>query len=510
MIMNKKFFKQTDLTILVLVVIGIILVVNWFSYQMFYRWDLTQGKEYSLSATSKNFAGKLDDIVTIKVYFSKNLPSKYLPLRQQVGDILDEYVNYSKGKIKVQFVDPADDAKVADEVQSMGIPQVQFNIMDKDQYQLVKGYLGIAFSYGDKTETIPVVSETGNLEYQITLNIQKVMGKINASVGIADGGAGGDSGGITSAKKSLGELYQIEDINLKTFKEIPAGINTLVIAGSQEKLSDDQLKAIDAFVMRGGSLVVLAGGVNVGQGLTASASDTNIGDLTQKYGIQLNKDLVADVYSGTVSFNQGFMSFTTSYPMWPKVIQSGFDKDNPAVSRLGGVVLPWASSLDIIKDNLDQSDKVSYLAKSSDRSWRQTKDFNIDPQGATDTGADTRKSYNLAIYISGKINSAYGKGSTDNGRIVVVGNGNFMRDSFISSSPDNALFFQNLVDLASLQSDLINIRSKAITERPLKDVSESTKNMIRYFNIFGLTIIVVSFGLFRYFSRKRNKFADEI
>jgi ABC-type uncharacterized transport system involved in gliding motility auxiliary subunit len=448
-------------------------------------------------------------VVNIKVYFSKNLPSKYLGLRQEVGDILDEYANYSKGKIKVQFIDPSDDAAVASDVQSLGIPQVQFNVMDKDQYQMVKGYLGMAFYYGDKTEVIPVVSETGNLEYQITLSIQKVMGKINAVVGLAASDASGDSGDIATLKKSLEKLYTIEDLTLK-FENIPDSVNTLIIIGPKEKLKDEQLKMIDKFVMRGGALVILANGVVVDKGLIAYANNTNIGDLTQKYGIKLNKDLVGDIYSGTVSFNQGFMSFTTTYPMWPKVIKSGFDKDNPAVSRLEGVVLPWTSSLEITKDNLDPSDKVSYLAQSSNQSWRQSDNFNIDPQGATNVGSGARKSYNLAVYVSGKINSAYGKGSTNSGRIVVVGNGNFMRDNFINSSPDNLLFFQNLVDLASLQSDLINIRSKAITERPLKDVSESTKNVIRYFNIFGLTIIVVSFGLFRYFSRKRNKFVDEI
>ena len=67
---------------------------------------------------------------------------------------------------------------------------------------------------------------------------------------------------------------------------------------------------------------------------------------------------------------------------------------------------------------------------------------------------------------------------------------------------DNITFFQNTVDSLSLDNDLIKIRSKGITDRPLREVEEETKRLIKYFNIFGLTALVIIFGFFRYYRRK--------
>ncbi len=162
---NKKFLEKTNFGILVIIVIGILIVLNFFSYQIFYRWDLTQNKDYSISKVSKKTVSDLKDVVNIKVYFSKDLPSQFINLRQEVADILDEYVNYSNGNIRIEFIDPKKDSQTEQELAMLGIPQLQFNVLEKDKYQVVNGYLGIAVKYGDKTQTIPVVEDTRDLEY---------------------------------------------------------------------------------------------------------------------------------------------------------------------------------------------------------------------------------------------------------------------------------------------------------------------------------------------------------
>ena len=103
-----KLFNKTNSTALIIIVIGILAVVNFFSYNIFYRLDLTQNKDYSISKASKKTVADLKDIVNIKAYFSANLPTQYINLRQEVGDILEEYANYSGGKVKVEFIDPED------------------------------------------------------------------------------------------------------------------------------------------------------------------------------------------------------------------------------------------------------------------------------------------------------------------------------------------------------------------------------------------------------------------
>ncbi len=102
--LNKKSIVKANSALTILIVIGILAVINFFSYQLFYRFDLTQNKDYSISKASKEMVKGLDDIVNIKVYFSKNLPTQYINLPQEVGDLLDEYANYSGGKIKTEFI----------------------------------------------------------------------------------------------------------------------------------------------------------------------------------------------------------------------------------------------------------------------------------------------------------------------------------------------------------------------------------------------------------------------
>lgn len=505
-IMNlRKILNKTNFGVTAAIVIGILVALNFLSYQIFYRFDLTQNKDYSISKASKKVAGGLDDIINIKVYFSEELPSQYITLRQGVGDVLDEYADYANGKIKVEFIDPKDDSEMRRELYALGIPELQFNVLEKDKYQVVNGYLGMAVKYGDKTEAIPVIEDTKNLEYQITLAIKKITSAEMASVGIViSNGAPDLKKEISIAGEELLKLYNIREVDLKAMKGIPEDIDVLIIAGPEEKFSEDELKAIDNFFMAGRSLMVLADGVKLGEGLTAADNDTGLDKLLEKYGAKINRDLVMDASSAMASFSQGFFTFSTNYPFWPKIVKSGFDQENPATAKLENLVLPWASSVEILTDKIDAGDKISYLAKTTKRASRQTEKFDLNPQQIFFANGGTSQ-YNLAVSVSGKFNSAYGEKSTNNGRIIVVGDSEFLRDNFVRQYPDNLLFFQNLVDSLSLDEDLINIRSKGITERPIKELKDGEKTAWRYGNIFGITAVVILFGVSRYFIRRRHK-----
>lgn len=502
---NKKTLNKTNTAVTLILIIGILGVLNFFSYQFFYRLDLTQNKDYSISKVSKNTSGQLEDILSIKAYFSKNLPSQYLNLRQEVGDILDEYANYSGGKIKVEFIDPKDSTDIQRDLYLTGIPELQFNVLEKDKYQVVKGYLGMVVQYGDKKEVIPVIQNTGNLEYQITLAIKKVTNKVDATLGfVTSNGTVNVKAEMSDAFKKLEELYKIQDIDLSKTKEIDSSIKTLIIAGPTVKFNDDELKTIDKFLIKSGSILFLVDGVKIEEGLTAKANELGLEKIFSNYGLKLNNDLVADINSGMASFSQGYITFSTSYPFWPKVIKAGFDKTNVAVSKLESLILPWASSVEILEDKIDKENKFWHLAKTTDKAMKQAGQFNLNPESISFSGAG-REQYDLAVGIFGKFQSAFDKNSQGNGRIILVGDSDFIRDKFIQGMPDNMIFFQNIVDSLSLDEDLINIRSEEISDRPIKDLSETKKVLIRYLNIFGITFLVVAFGLVRYFLRRRKK-----
>ena len=71
-------------------IVGLILL-NLISRDNFFRFDLTDNKKFSLSQSSEAIISKLDDRLTIKVYFSDDLPSELGNTRRFLQDILEEY-----------------------------------------------------------------------------------------------------------------------------------------------------------------------------------------------------------------------------------------------------------------------------------------------------------------------------------------------------------------------------------------------------------------------------------
>jgi hypothetical protein len=89
-------------------------------------------------------------------------------------------------------------------------------------------------------------------------------------------------------------------------------------------------------------------------------------------------------------------------------------------------------------------------------------------------------------------------------RVVVVGDGKFFEDQKGGGDRDNLLFFQNLIDWLAQDEALITIRSREVTDRPLKPVSEPTKRFVKYANMLGSPVLVVLFGLIVWQVRRRR------
>lgn len=502
----KRWQKRAGFGMTVVLVLSVLAAANLLAYWLFYRFDLTANKNYSLSPSSKALARELPDIVNIKLYFSGNLPSQYLGIKQDVLDLLDEYQNYSGGKIRVEQIDPLASESAAAEARSKGIPEVQFNVLEKDKYQAVNGYMGLVLSYGDKSEAVPFLNDVSNFEYLISSDIKKLQAADLPVIGVL---SGHDSLNwqeeAARADQALSALYQVEPVDLKTAKEVPDKIKVLVVAGPKQKLEEGELRKLDAFVMRGGSLLLLVDGVTVGDNLEASKADTGLGQLLASYGLGLKNDLVLDTSSGVASFNQGFLTFNINYPFWPRVTADGFDQANPAVARLESLVLPWASSIEVDAKKTEGL-TVDYLAKTSAKAWRIEDNFDLRPDQTP--APDKFGRYDLAVAVRGKLKSAFDQAGMGEGRVILVGDSDFIKDNLLETG-DNLAFFQNAVDYLASDEQLISIRAKGVTRHPLeRELSDGQRAALRYGNVFGMTALVLAFGLYRYYARRR-KSADK-
>ncbi len=496
-----------EITSLILVLF-IMIVVNFIFTRVLVRVDLTRNRIYSLSEASKKAVSNLDDIMIVKVFMSEKLPPTLMPIKERVSDILEEYRAYSHGNLRIEFIDPAKDPKIEQEVRSLGIPAVEMNILEKDRLQVVKGYLGLAIFYLDKHEVIPVIQTTDDLEYQITSRILKLTENRTRVVGFLVKGGGHDLyGDYETVRQRVEHEFKIVEID----SLIPDTLDVLVVAGVS-KLDTATLYRIDQYIMHGGKAILLVDGVDV-NGLRATAvPEYNLDHVS--YGVKISQNLVLDISNELAPFSSGVMRFIVPYPFWVKV--RNFDKENPIVSKLNSLVLPWTSSLEV-KNDSSSDYSVKILARSTKQSWEQSKFFMLSPDFIKVPDKDKLSQFDLIALVRGRVPSTFGTtppegfdstkhvSLSDSTILLIVGNSRFLQNPFAGSFKENLVFFMNALDYLSFGNELIDVRTKVLTERPIAELSDTARTLIRLINIVLMPLVVVIFGLVRYSIRRKRR-----
>lgn len=513
---------KSNMLVEVVIVIAIIAFVNLLSLRFFGRADLTEGNLFSVSESTREVVGDLDDIVNIKVYFSKKLPPYLTTLTRRVGDILDEYKAYAGGKLIVDFEDPAVDPETEQRVRSLGIPPVQLNIIEKDKAEVMNAYLGIAILFEDRKEVIPVVQNAGNLEYELTSAILKVASKEQKTVGFLTGHGEPDiDEAYEVVKRSLERQYVVKRVETTEGRTVPRDVNTLVVAGSTQ-MSDWDCFAVDQFLMKGGRLFFLIDKLTIPEGtLFATKTETGLDSLLAHYGIVVKPDMVIDRSAASATFSAGFVRYTLPYALWPMIGKSGFDEASPVTNQLERAVFPWTSSIEIAQAG-EGGREATVLVKSSPQSWTEDKRFDLNPQRnlMPSTEIGPRK---LMVLVTGEFESFYkdrgvplaeGTDKVWQGQkldaspqtqIIVAGNSKFIANDFLGQYPENRTLFLNAVDWLTLGESLIGIRSRAVTARPLKEIGEKSKATIRFASTFGVPILLILWGLLRHRLRSSRR-----
>jgi gliding-associated putative ABC transporter substrate-binding component GldG len=522
----KKKLTITGISSIVVIIV-ILLVLNLISVNLFGRLDLTDGNIYSLSQSSKDLMRNLDDRVTIKCYFSDEIPQPYNANARYLKDQLGEYKAYAGKNLNYVYIDPVKEGK-EQEARTYGIPAVPIQTLARDKMEVKNVYMGLAVLFGDKKEVIPVIQNTASLEYEITRAIKKLVYRTTPKVGFVTGhGELALDKELTYVSKVLSQEYGVQPLDLRTLSAIPTDIQTLYIIGPKTKFADYELYLIDQFLMRGGKLGMLIDKVNaqIQQG-TAVPADPGLDQFMANYGFGVSSNMLIDAQCGSVSVQQqqGQFRFQTAreYPFFPKIID--FSKTNLIVKGLQSINMIYASSIDTTHFG---SSGLSYdvLARTSKQSGAQVPPYNIDPYRQWTKIDFNQKSVPVGVAITGNFRSYFaGKpkpepdtvisqtvaGSNtrldqgDKGRIVVWGDADFISDQVLRDQ-SNLIMFQNMTDWLSEDEGLISIRSKDVSARPLKVVEDSTRSLVKFLNILLMPLLVVLFGVARWQIRKQNR-----
>jgi ABC-2 type transport system permease protein len=510
----RQMWKKTRLwarshagTIWMPLMLGVILVFfNLFFYFNFFRLDLTRNGQYTLSPVSKRIARHLDDIISIKVYFSKKLPPTMANHAQQVYDVLKEYKAYGRGNIRIEYIDPAKDDMLRYEVQRLGIPEVRMDVLQKDQRQIMAGYLGIAIYYGEKHEVLPVVKDVSGLEYKITSALKKLTTSAGRTkIGFLKTLKGKDLyTDYRTLSESLADQYDVSEIEIqKNERMIRENIRTLIVAGPAEVPLNARM-AIDQFIRSGGRALFLLDRVKVGQQLNAQPVNEGLDEILTNYGIRLNPDLVCDRSCDYVGFNAGQYTYSMPYPFSVKALNRYFDKVNPSVKDLQSLSFQFISS---ISTEPRPNITFSTLVRTTEYSWNQTGLFNLNPQMVVVPKIKSEMHQNnLIVLASGKFVGPYpASQASTNSYVIVAGDSDFASDNMARNSQEDLMLAVNMVDWLSLDDGLIHIRSKQSSDSVLGSIPDAARSILKYFNIIGVALVIIIWGLVRFTVRRRQR-----
>ena len=180
----KNFIKwlKTPKSDFVLFVIFLVLL-NLDGHKAFARFDLTAPKSYSLSKGSKTLVKNIDSPLSVRVFFSDNLPSTYSSVSQYVQDILVEYKGAANKNFSVSYMDMSkpENEELA---RNLGIQQVQIQEVKNNEVGLKQVYMGLAVTYGDSIEIINPVQTTDGFEYNLTSTISKMISMADTLAGL--------------------------------------------------------------------------------------------------------------------------------------------------------------------------------------------------------------------------------------------------------------------------------------------------------------------------------------
>ena len=373
-----------------LLLVALVLVAaNFLASRMLARIDLTRDREFTVSDATKQVLRGLDDLVTIKVYFSKKLPPNLAMLRRSIDDILREYEAHAKGNLRVEHIDPGDDPEEEQKLRFLGIPQIQLNVLEKDQLQVINGYMGIAILYADRHHPIPIVQDSRTLEYDLTAGILLVLSEEKRVVGYLTGHQEPQlDREFEAMRQLLSDTYEVRTVDLEGGREeVPREVSTLIVARPQSVPERDQWQ-IDQFLMRGGRVLFLIDPIRIDDEMGLEQPlpvSSNLDEMLAHYGVRLRRALVQDLRNEVAGFTQGYVRYSVPYPLWPKIFGPGLSPENPITSRLDALVLPWCGPLEpllpeagaepdsaLLTRMAPQPDvRATVLGRSSEQAWLQ-------------------------------------------------------------------------------------------------------------------------------------------
>ncbi len=516
-----KIFKKNIALNLLFAFVGFV-ALNFISSKLFFRIDATEENLYTLSDGTKSIIKEIDELTTIKFFFSqanKDIPQTYRQYAKRIEEILKEYTLLNPQNLVLEILDPKPDS---DEEQAAK----GYNLAEADIGSAYKFFLGLAILQGDNQETLRFfdLRTESSLEYDITQRIYKIQNNKKMNLAIMDEiGVGGNPFQPNTSwafYNELSKFYNVEIISKEEW-EIDDNIDILLVFHPKSLVSnptkEEQSRAlateyaIDQFLLKKGKLIVVVDSFaridtqNVaGRPPVISASD--LPTLFRHWEIDYKvENVIADLENPHI-LRSGIQ--TAPYPLWHDIEGEALLKTIPALENLESILIPEPGGFIFSKSEANKNLTFRPLLSTSNTTGVFFSQLlpRSNPTTVANSLQRMDKQYHLIALLNGKFTSAFQqrpsfsnlelgenfknphlKNSKKDARALLISDADWMSDPFsvqkfqalgqtiVQPVNDNLGLFLNLVDYFSGSDKLFAIRSRGKFSRPFDKINDLEK-----------------------------------
>ena len=339
--------------------------------------DVSRAKRFSISRFSQDLLASLDaGALSITYYVSPELRELY-PQTRNIGDFLRAFAARGKSSVTLATVNPQNEN--AEFLSRVGIAGRSVNRSQQNRLEYVTVYSGIVVEYLNRTETIPFILSSDNLEYELA---RRVLNVLNGSKPLVYVIAANELSAENDYSYALAWLENAGFMPVVLTPDAleaaerdllsPRGlVHPLALFGSSE-LTGGQAQILERFMLAGGNVfcAVAPNTVDLLSEWTAKPrNDDAFIPLLKRWGIEIGGGMVHDISCFRLTLQTeegGSQQFVyKNYPLWITTLPQ-FTPPHILFDFAGGLNMFWASPLYIAPH---ETNAVTELLRSSPASW---------------------------------------------------------------------------------------------------------------------------------------------
>lgn len=457
MLVTKKSQLQIrwQTTSFVFLFLGAIGLLAWLSTRYSFEADWTANQRNSLSEASLAALKVIEGPVTVTAYATENEN-----IRRNITDLIKRYQRV-KPDLQLNFVNP--------ETEPEQVRQLNITLDGE-----------LIFNYAGRSEHVKEFSEqslTNTLQRLVRSGDRWLVFIEGHGERAAQGAANHDLSGWV--RQLTGKGMKVQSVNLASTPQIPKNTSVLVIAGPQVDYLPGEVKILRDYLEHGGDLLWLAD----------PGSLHGLQPLAEQLGIEFYPGVIVDPTTQLFGINDPRFAIVAEYPFHP--ITRGFNRMT---------LFPQAAGIDFKKPEGWQGEAILQTVA---RTWSETGKLSGDI--AYDKGKDVPGPLTVGIAMNREIKNADAASGTDNKReqrVVVVGDGDFISNSFLGNG-GNLDLGMNMVNWLSHDDTLISVPAKTALDRNL-ELSKPMQILIGFGFLLLLPALLVSSGVVIWMKRRKR------